>query len=129
MLAGRVTLSQALVDYLQKEKEEVSDIPDSQQEGLEGIAAAIYDETLRGKPCVLCHGLEAEDEMLVCDRCNQPWHKTCAETKPGSMLHNGPWYCVYCKGHIAMHGVTDVTEDMPLLDHLFAGTIPVSLEE
>ncbi len=107
----------------------MSDIPDSEQEGLEGIAAAIYDEALRGKPCALCHGLDEEDEMLVCDRCNQPWHKKCVKVKLGSMLHDGPWYCVCCKGHIAMHGVTDVTKDLPLLDHLFTGVIPLGLEE
>ena len=37
------------------------------------------------------------------------------------MLHEGPWFCGRCKGHIAHWGYQDMLEDFGLIDHLFVG--------
>lgn len=48
---------------------------------------------------------------------------------PGTLLHDGPWFCVHCKGHVAMHGAEDITEDFALMDYLFAGVTPGDVDE
>ena len=67
--------------------------------------------------------------MILCDRCENPYHRECAAKIGGSMLHDGPWFCPTCKGYIAMHGPEDITHDYHLIDHLWAGFIPQDLEE
>lgn len=53
--------------------------------------AAVWDERLRGVACGRCQGLEHEDLMAVCDRCEVPYHTACVEdTAPVGV---GPWYC------------------------------------
>ena len=67
--------------------------------------------------------------MILCDRCNEPWHLECQAKLPGSKLHDGPWFCVHCRAHIATHGAADVTEDFALMDYLFAGVTPGDVDE
>ena len=58
--------------------------------------------------------------MLVCDRCESCVHPACSSIP----VHQGPWYCMKCRSHIIINGPTDITEDLPLLEFLFAGRIP-----
>ena len=45
------------------------------------------------------------------------------------MLHDGPWFCHSCKGHLSLHGAPDVTQDWPLIDHLWTGWLPQDPDE
>lgn len=67
--------------------------------------------------------------MLVCDRCEQCWHSSCAQIKQSTPIHSGPWFCFKCRAHILTHGPTDVIEDIPLLEYLFAQTTPQDPDE
>ena len=67
--------------------------------------------------------------MVVCDRCESCYHRKCAVESRGSQLHEGPWFCGPCKGHIVRWGFTDVMEDFGLIDYLFAGFRPGNPEE
>ena len=60
--------------------------------------------------------------MVVCDRCNSPYHKECQEAV--APAGRGPWYCGLCRGWLLLHGTTDPVEDIPLLDYLFRGIAP-----
>ena len=62
--------------------------------------------------------------MILCDRCNSCYHKDCAATAGGSAIHGGPWFCSSCKGHLTLHGAPDITQDWPLMDHLWTGWLP-----
>ena len=62
--------------------------------------------------------------MILCDRCNSYYHKECAATAGGSAIHGGPWFCSSCKGHLTLHGAPDITQDWPLMDHLWTGWLP-----
>lgn len=68
---------------------------------------AAWDERLRGVPCALCEGLEGEAEMVVCDKCESPYHPHCLE--PKCAVGRGPWYCLTCRGHLRLNGFADVT--------------------
>jgi hypothetical protein len=63
--------------------------------------------------------------MLVCDRCEQCWHRACGEDEGRNPAHEGPWYCPPCRGHIILHGFTDVTQDLGLIDWLWRGLLPM----
>ena len=67
--------------------------------------------------------------MVVCDRCESCYHRRCAVESRGAKLHDGPWFCGPCKGHIARWGFTDVMEDFGLINYLFAGYMPGNPEE
>ena len=45
-----------------------------------GLVAAIWQGQLRGKPCLYCHSLEGEADMIVCDRCENCAHRECSTT-------------------------------------------------
>ena len=45
------------------------------------------------------------------------------------MIHDGPWFCDQCKGHLALHGPPDPTQDFALIDHLWAGYEPEDVDE
>lgn len=32
-----------------------------------------------GVPCAICHGLQGEGDMLLCDRCPRAFHLECAQ--------------------------------------------------
>ena len=85
------------------------------------MVTAVWDETLRAIPCGKCGELDAGQDMVVCDRCEAPFHVHCVPTNlPGS----GPWYCQLCRGIILTRGSTDPVEDLALLDFLFRGWLP-----
>ena len=67
--------------------------------------------------------------MIICDKCEAPYHKACAETSGGSMMHNGPWFCPSCRGIIAMYGPQDISYDYHLMDYLWAGHLPEDVDE
>ena len=89
-----------------------------------GGMLAVGDLQLAGKPCTHCSSLAANETMILCDRCNEAWHRDCARLKPGTLIHDGPWFCFRCKAHIVSHGPADVTEDIPLIEYLFVGLEP-----
>ena len=62
--------------------------------------------------------------MVVCDRCESCWHPHCGEDQGHNPIHDGPWYCAACRGHIVLKGFTDVTQDLGLIDYLFRGVLP-----
>ena len=45
--------------------------------GASMAVCAVWDEKLRGLACRSCGGLEHEELMVVCDRCNSPYHREC----------------------------------------------------
>jgi hypothetical protein len=45
------------------------------------------------------------------------------------VIHDGPWFCNRCRGKLAIEGFTDIMEDYPVMDYLFAGKLPDDLEE
>ena len=67
--------------------------------------------------------------MILCDRCNCCYHKACAADSGGSQVHDGPWFCASCKGHLTLHGAPDITQDWPLIDHLWTGWLPQDPDE
>lgn len=44
-------------------------------------------------------------------------------------IHEGPWFCYKCRGSIALKGFQDVTQDIGLIDYLWTGKLPESLDE
>jgi PHD-finger len=90
---------------------------------LEGLEAR-YDETLRGSPCSVCHGVQDEDAMVICDRCEAVFHPSCGADGGRNPVHDGPWYCAVCRGHIHLNGFRDSVEDIGLIDYLWLGRVP-----
>jgi hypothetical protein len=86
--------------------------------------AGIWDESLRGKPCGSCGRLDREDEMVVCDRCEGCWHPECGQDGGSNPIHDGPWYCSACRGYIVLHGFSDVSQDLGLIEYLWRGNLP-----
>ncbi len=107
-------LKTAEVTYQSRWKELVDNIPATAKclggvgspEGSAGIvAAAAWQERLRGVPCRLCGTTEEEDTMIVCDRCEACYHPKCVANARGYVAPNdGPWYCQQCRTHIITHG-------------------------
>ncbi len=81
------------------------------------------------RPCKLCEDAQHQDDMILCDRCNACYHRDCARSSGGSQVHDGPWFCVQCKGHLTLHGAEDITQDWPLMDHLWTGWLPGDPDE
>ena len=67
--------------------------------------------------------------MLLCDRCNGCYHRDCALATGGTRVHDGPWFCEQCKGELILHGCPDITQDWPLIDHLWTGWLPNDPDE
>ena len=67
--------------------------------------------------------------MVLCDRCNGCYHRDCAKGTAGTKLHGGPWFCAECKGYLTLQGAEDITQDWPLLDHLWTGWLPQDPDE
>ena len=82
-----------------------------------------------GQPCKVCGGLHDEVSMMLCDRCEGCFHPECLSPEAYEKIRDGPWLCEPCRGHVALHGATDITHDFGLLDYLFDGTIPGNPEE
>ena len=79
---------------------------------------------------MICDGTEDEHRMVVCDRCEGCAHTACLlgderQTRP----NQGPWYCKKCRAHIINNGPTDITEDLALIDFLFAGVQPKNVDD
>lgn len=81
------------------------------------------------RPCKECTKKHDQKNMILCDRCNECYHRACARRTAGSRVHDGPWFCADCKGHLTLHGVPDVTQDWPLIDHLWTGWLPEDPDE
>lgn len=92
-------------------------------EDLLGGLEARYEEALRGKPCLVCGGLQDEDNMVLCDRCEAPFHPECGSDGGRNPIHSGPWYCTQCRGHICIHGFSDAVQDLGLIDYLWLGKV------
>ena len=90
---------------------------------LDGLEAW-YEAALRGKPCHVCGGLEDDSSMVLCDRCEQPHHPECGADGGRNPVHEGPWYCTQCRGHIHTHGYVDVIQDLGLIDFLWLQKLP-----
>ena len=90
---------------------------------LDGLEAR-YEAALRGKPCHVCGGLEDDSSMVLCDRCEQPHHPECGADGGRNPVHEGPWYCTPCRGHIHTHGYVDVIQDLGLIDFLWLQRLP-----
>ncbi len=84
------------------------------------MVAAVWEDRLKGRPCLHCHSLEREEDMVVCDRCEACAHSECSTTP----VHAGPWYCHRCRLHIITNGPEDVVEDLQLIEWLFQGKRP-----
>ena len=76
-------------------------------------------EALRGAPCGACGEAHDEHAMVLCDRCETPYHKVCGEDGGRNPVHAGPWYCAACRGRIMEHGYSDVIEDLGLIAWLW----------
>ena len=68
--------------------------------------------------------------MILCDHCNDCYHRDCAVRSGGTKLHGGPWFCEACKGRLVLSGIPDVTLDWPLHEYLWLGpdTLPTDPE-
>jgi PHD-finger len=67
--------------------------------------------------------------MVMCDKCNKPFHETCLQAHNHPAPRPGPWLCKDCRAGVILTGVTDPTYDFGLCDYLFTGVLPESLEE
>ncbi len=76
------------------------------------------------RPCKLCKDDARQDEMILCDRCEACYHRDCAGKIGGTRIHDGPWFCATCKGALTLEGYQDITQDWPLMDHLWTGWLP-----
>jgi len=83
---------------------------------------AVWDRRLEGKPCRHCGGHEQDELMVVCDRCESPYHRECQDGV--APVTEGPWYCGQCRNWLLLNGWSDVVEDLPLIDFLFRGRVP-----
>ena len=90
---------------------------------------AVWDERLRGKPCKECNTLRGEDDMVVCDRCEDCYHAECGDYKGLSPVHRGPWYCFRCRGELYLLGFSDPIENVPLIDYLWLKNLPKDHEQ
>ena len=43
--------------------------------------------------CDVCHSLYPEENMLLCDNCNNDFHTTCIDLED---VPAGSWYCESC---------------------------------
>ena len=50
-------------------------------------------EWLEGLSCIICSGSEDEDQLLLCDGCDQACHTYCLGL---SSVPEGPWFCSHC---------------------------------
>eukprot|EP01138_Halocafeteria_seosinensis_P005609 gb/GECG01005732.1/.p1 GENE.gb/GECG01005732.1/~~gb/GECG01005732.1/.p1 ORF type:complete len:571 (+),score=64.13 gb/GECG01005732.1/:1-1713(+) len=53
----------------------------------------VIDEEVEG--CMVCDGLEHEDQMLLCDLCDAAYHTFCLRP-PLSRIPEGSWFCPPC---------------------------------
>ena len=67
--------------------------------------------------------------MLICDRCEHCFHPDCLSEEERARVHDGPWFCSPCRGHVILYGCEDVTMDFGLIDYLFDGTLPANPQE
>ena len=72
----------------------------------------------------MCGGLDGDEDMVICDRCELPYHAECGHDGGRNPVHDGPWYCPHCRGHICQHGYSDVIEDLGLIDFLWREVTP-----
>lgn len=116
--------------YLEEDQLRLED-PNSLPTGQEvhPTVQAVWDEALRGQPCRECGGLEDEPNMIICDRCSEVFHPTCANTRGTTPVRAGPWFCFRCRGQLFLTGIADPMEDVNLLDYLFGDVTPASEDE
>lgn len=76
-----------------------------------GIAAILAASGLvkDDRPCTYCGQDDRQPDMILCDRCDTCYHGDCAREAGGTRIHDGPWFCLQCKGHLTLHGAPDVT--------------------
>lgn len=46
-------------------------------------------------PCVKCGGIDQEEFMLLCDKCDAGFHTFCLES-PLEAIPDGDWFCPFC---------------------------------
>lgn len=61
------------------------------------------------RPCKLCKGEDQQEDMILCDRCEDCYHRDCASMTEGTRMHDGPWFCTACKGALTLEGYSDIT--------------------
>ena len=125
-LASGRQCSRKVAAPARQKKAPTKDLEDSEAEAVIDAVLAVWEERIRGVPCVICNGVEDEAEMVVCDRCNKPHHPNCITGEPPG---RGPWYCSLCRGTIVLQGSTDPVEDLVLLDYLFRQQLPEEQED
>ncbi len=76
------------------------------------------------RPCTSCGVGDHHDWMVLCDKCNDCYHRICAEVSGGSKVHGGPWFCKKCKGELTLQGPPDIMQDWPFIDHMWTGYLP-----
>jgi hypothetical protein len=86
-------------------------------------------QAMDDRPCKYCNDAQHQQDMILCDRCNDCYHKDCARSSGGSQVHDGPWFCMLCRGHLTIYGAADITQDWPFIDHLWTGWLPADPEE
>lgn len=67
--------------------------------------------------------------MVLCERCNTAFHKDCAADHQEPVIHAGPWVCKTCRGEMIVGGCEDIMWDFGVMEYLFCGTLPESLDE
>lgn len=76
------------------------------------------------RPCKHCKEEDRQEDMILCDRCEDCYHRDCASKIGGTKIHDGPWFCATCKGALTLEGYADITQDWPLMDHLWSEWLP-----
>jgi PHD-finger len=67
--------------------------------------------------------------MIICERCNKAVHPECVVQYSDTAVNDGPWICQACRREIILHGCEDIYYDFGLLDYLFMGSLPDSVDE
>ena len=84
--------------------------------------------------CEHCGEAEADDSMLLCDRCLKGYHRECMQP-PMTAIPEGDWICEECKpsgdqGEVAStiaKTTVDITKDAAVTDYMKEKTCPENI--
>ena len=96
---------------------------------LGAVVATAAGQPKDDQPCTFCQGADRQQEMILCNKCNACYHPDCAKGTGGSQVHEGPWFCEACKGELTLSGIQDISQDWPLIDHLWTSWLPEDISE
>ncbi|PKX99948.1 hypothetical protein P168DRAFT_293826 [Aspergillus campestris IBT 28561] len=86
-LGGPVLSSYAVQDRVQ-----VAEVDPSM------IMEFVEDDLAEHQPCPVCGDADNEELLLLCDRCDAPYHTYCVDLDE---VPPGPWYCARCEAQRA----------------------------